>query len=102
MSKADGRTFLGQSTYGWKLCVIWKEGSIYWKKISDVMDYHPLATDEYAVSQSLDHEPEFKWWVTFVLKNCVGIIPLVKQRSAGYLKRKKRYGIIPPRTVEEA
>ena len=66
------------------------------------MDYHPLATDEYSVSQSLDHEPEFKWWVTFVLKNCVGIIPLVKQRSAGYLKRKKRYGIIPPRTVEEA
>ena len=66
------------------------------------MDSHPLATAEYAMSQSHEHEPEFKWWVTFVLKKRAGIIPLVKQRSERYLKRNNKYGINLPRTVEEA
>ena len=85
--KADGRTFLRSSTSGWKLCVLWKDGSTSWEKLLDLKELHPLETAEYAVSPSLEREPKFNWWVPFVLKNCARIISLLQQRSARYLKR---------------
>ena len=67
----------------------------------DLKESHPLETDEYYVSQSLEREPAFNWWVQFVLKKRDRIIYLVKQRSACYLKRNKKYGIVLPKMVEE-
>ena len=76
--KADGRTFLHRSTAGWQIFVLCKDGSTSWGNLSDLKESHPLDTAEYAVSQSLEHEPAFNWWVPFVLKKCDCIISLVK------------------------
>ena len=100
--KAYGRTLLGEPTAVWQLCVPWKDGYTSWEKISDLKDSHPLETTEYAVSQSLEHEAAFNWWITFVLKKCDRINSLVKQRSARYLKLNEKYGINFPKTVKEA
>ena len=59
VKKVDGRTFLRQSTFRWKLCVLWKDSFTSWENLSDLMDSHPLETVEYAVSQSLERDPAF-------------------------------------------
>ena len=61
---------------------------------------HPIETAEYAVSQGLEHEPAFNWWVTFVVKKREQIISQVKKRSARYLKRNEKFGIALPKTVK--
>ena len=59
VQKVDGRTFLRRSTAVWKLCVLWKNRSTSWGKLSDFEELHALETVEYAASQSLEREPEF-------------------------------------------
>ena len=34
--KADGRSFMRQTTAGWQLCIQWKDGSTSWDKLSDL------------------------------------------------------------------
>ena len=102
LRKSDGYKFLRQSTAGCQLCVIWKYRSTSWGKLSDIKELHPLEMAEYDVSQSLEREPAFNWWVPFVLKKRDRIISLVKQRSARYLKRNEKYRIILNKTVKEA
>ena len=56
-----GRSFMRRSTVGWKLYVQWRDGSKSWKALKDLKEYHPVDTDEYAMDQEIDHEPEFNW-----------------------------------------
>ncbi len=66
--RPDRRTYLKRSTIGWQVCCQWKDGSTSWENLADLKDSHPLETAEYAVTQSIDHEPAFNWWVPHVLK----------------------------------
>ena len=99
--KVYGRTFLRQYTNVWKLCVLRKDGSTSWENLLDLKELHPLETAEYAVSQSLEREPAFNWWVPFSLKKCDCIISIVKLRSACYLKLNEQYGINLPKMVKD-
>ena len=85
-NKEYGRTFLRRSTAGWQLCFLWKDSSNSWENILDLKESHPLETSKYSVSQSIEREPVFNWWVPFVMEKCTCIISLVKQRSARYTK----------------
>ena len=93
MRNEDGRAFLRQYTAGYQLCVLWKYVSTSWENLSDLKESHTIETAEYAVSQSLEREPAFNWWVKFPLKKRDHVISLVKQRSARYLTRNEKYGI---------
>ena len=84
--KSDGRTYMRRSTAGWQLCVLWKDGSTSWEKLSDLKSTHPAEVAEYAVSQDIADAPAFNWWVPYVLKKRDVIISLVKKRNARYLK----------------
>ena len=68
VKKADGRTFLRRSTDVWKLCVLCKDGSTSSENLLNLKELHPLDRAEYAVSQSLECELAFNWWVQFSLK----------------------------------
>ena len=46
--RADGRTYLQQSTAGWQLCCQWIDGLTSWESLSDLKNSHPLETAEYA------------------------------------------------------
>jgi hypothetical protein len=73
----DGRTYMKLSTIGWQVCCQWKDGSTSWENLADLKDLHPFETAKYAVTQGIDHEPAFNWWVSHVLKKRDRIISLV-------------------------
>ena len=101
--KADGRSYMRRTTAGWELCVLWKDGSTTWEKLSDMKESYPIECAEYAVSQSLQHDPAFNFWVNHVLKKREAIIKSVQQRkTTKYLKRHDKFGIAVPKTVKEA
>ena len=54
------------------------------------------------MSQSLDFEPAFNWWVPFVLRKHDCIISLVKKGNARYLKQDEKFGIKILKSVNEA
>jgi hypothetical protein len=54
------------------------------------------------VTQGIDHEPAFNWWVPRVLKKRDRIIFLVRKWTTRYIKRTHKFGIEVPKTVKEA
>ncbi len=100
--RAEGRTYLKQTTIGWQLCCQWKDGSTLWENLADLKELHPIETAEYAKVLGIDHEPVFNWWVPHVLKKRDRIISLVKNRNACYLKLTHKFGIKVPKTTKEA
>ena len=67
--KADGRSYMRRTTAGWELCVLWKDGSTTWENLSEMKESYPIECAEYAVSQSLQEDPTFNYWVSHVLKS---------------------------------
>ena len=64
-------------------------------------ELHSIECAKYAVAQDLQSEPDFNWWVNYVLKKRERSVSLVKKRSALYLERNEKFGIALPKTVEE-
>ncbi len=56
-----------------------------WVSLKDLKESHPLEMAEYAITQDIDHEPVFNWWVPQLLWLCKCIISLVKKRKMSYL-----------------
>jgi hypothetical protein len=96
------RTYMKCSIIGWQVCCQWKDGSTSWENLADLKESHPLETAEYAVTQGIDHEPTFNWWVPHVLKKRDRMISLVRKLTTRYLKRTHKFGIEVPKTVKEA
>ena len=100
--RADGRTYMRRSTVGWQICVTWKDGSSTWEKLSDMKESHPIKSAEYSVSQGIEFEPAFNYWVPFTLKKHERIIYLVNKWNACDLKCNKKFGIFIPNSFKEA
>ena len=58
---------LRKTTQGWKLCIEWKDGSTTWEPLKDLKEFNPIEVSEYAVANTIDHEPAFAWWVPELL-----------------------------------
>ena len=97
-----GRTFMWRCTFGWQLCVQWRDILLSWQALNHLKDLDPVETAEYAVSQEIYHKPEFNWRVNEVLKNMLRIISLVKKRNTRYLKKTHKLGIEVPKSVSQA
>ena len=54
------------------------------------------------MSQEIDNESAFNWWVKSVLKKRLIIISLVKKRNALYLKNTHNFGKELPKSVSKA
>ena len=68
VSKEDGyvRTRSGQrrfrkTTVGWKLYVLWKDGTKSWVPLKDLKETHPIELAEFAKANGLVSEPAFQW-----------------------------------------
>ena len=59
----QGRPVTCKTTVGWHICCQWKNGSTSLEKFSELKECHLVQTTEFAVSQGIDHEPAFNWWV---------------------------------------
>ena len=65
-------------------------------------EHYPVQTAEYAVSNNVDSEPAFNWWVGHVLKKRDRIISKVELCKKRFVKTNKKYGIDVHRNVEHA
>ena len=72
-----------------------------WQELRYLKEYHPVDTYEFTVSQEIDHEPAFNWWVKVVLKKRLRITSLVKKRSDCYLKKTHKFGVEVPKYVAQ-
>ena len=55
-----GKPMAHKSTAGWQSCCQLKDGSISLEKMSDLKESHPVQTDEFAIAQGVNHEPDFE------------------------------------------
>jgi hypothetical protein len=96
----NGRKHRRITTKGWKLYVLWKDGTTSWEPLSDLKEAYPIQTAEYAVANKLDHYPAFAWWVGPTLRRRNRIIASASNKR--YHKRMHKFGIELPKTVKEA
>ena len=54
------------------------------------------------MTQEINHDLAFNWWVNAVLKKRLQIISLVKNINACYLKKTDKFGIEVPKLVDQA
>ena len=54
------------------------------------------------MTNDIDTEPAFNYWVPHTLKKRDSIISLVKKRQTRYLKKTHKFGIDMPKTVKES
>ena len=97
-----GKQHNKRSKKGWEVCVIWKNGSTTWEKLSDFKECYPVQTAKYAVTNDIDTEPAFIYWVTHTLNKRDSIISIVKKQQTIYLKKTHKFGIEMPKKVKEA
>jgi hypothetical protein len=97
---ASGNIHKCRTTKGWRLCVQWKDGSTSWEPLKDMKESFPVQVAEFAISQGIQDEAAFTWWVKDVLKRKNRIIKAMKQ--ARTIRKTHKYGIQVPRSVKEA
>jgi hypothetical protein len=67
------------TTKGWHLIVAWKDGTSFSIPLREMENSYPLETAEYAISNKLEQEPAFAWWVPHVNQKKERIIAKVKK-----------------------
>ena len=87
------------TTRGSKLKFEWKDGTLSWIPLKDIKASNPVELSNYVVSNNIEYEPSFKWWVKDVLLKRYQIILKVK---AAYWRATHNFGIQVPKTVCES
>jgi Reverse transcriptase (RNA-dependent DNA polymerase) len=96
---SNGKRVRRYTTKGWKLCILWKDGSTSWETLTSVKEAFPVEIAEYAVARKIAEEPAFSWWVPYTLKKKARIVAAVNKR---YMLRTHKFGVEVPKTVQEA
>ena len=94
-----GRRRLRETTSGWSLLVLWKNGEEEWMPLNKLKQALPLDTAEFAVARGIDDEPAFKWWVPYTLRRRDRIIAGINSRIS---KVTHKYGVELPTSVNQA
>jgi hypothetical protein len=94
----NGKKHMRRTTKGWKLCVLWKDGSTSWERLADLKESNPVECAEYAVANKLTTHPAFAWWAPFTLKCRNRIIAAVNSR---YIRKSHKFGLELPKTVKQ-
>ena len=85
-----------KTTRGWKLCVKMKEDFTEWISLKDLKENNPVEISEYVVSNNIDHNPEFLWWVPYTLQKRN---PSISKLQKKYWRKKLRFGIEIPDSI---
>ena len=87
------------TTKGYDFLAKFRDGSESWIPLADLKEYNPLEIAEYDISNKLEKEPAFAWWVPHVIKKQNKIISVVA--SMVQIKNMK-YGMRIPTSITEA
>ena len=88
-----------KTTRGWKLQVLWKDGTTEWVSLKALKESNPVELVEYAKAHHIDDEPAFYWWVRDVLRKRQRIIGKLKSK---YWRTTHKFGIRLPKDAREA
>merc|ERR1739836_37296 len=55
-----------RTTRGWEFLVRWKGGSSDWVTLKELKESCPIQVADYAISNDLQDEPAFVWWMPHV------------------------------------
>ena len=88
-----------QTTRGWRLKILWKDGSESWVPLKLLKETHPVDVAEFAKAAGIDNEPAFCWWVPYTLRKRDRIISAINSRVR---KTTHKYGIEVPTSIEHA
>ena len=99
VKSSNGVSRRKETTKGYEINVLWKDGTTTWSKMKDVKDSYPVQLAEFAIENKINEEPAFAWWVPFVIKKKARIISKIKSK---YWLRTHKYGIRIPKSVKEA
>ena len=58
-----GRQKPRTTTKGWKLQVLWNDGTQSWIDLKFLNESSPVDVAEFAQTHGLDNKPAFKWWM---------------------------------------
>ena len=95
----SGQHCVRKTTAGWKLLVLWKNGTEQWISLSVMKNSNTFEVVEFAVDRGVERELAFSWWFPYSLRCCDRIISGVNSR----VKRvTHKYGVDLPRTVQDA
>lgn len=59
----NGNESYKRTTKGWKFLVEWKDGTSSWVKLRELNDSFPIKLAEYSITNKIQDEPVFIWWV---------------------------------------
>lgn len=85
-----------RTTCGWQLLIDWKDGTQDWVPLKDLNDSNPV---ELAITNGIDCEPSFYWWVPHVLEKHNYIISKLKKQ---YWWKSHKFGIQVPKSIDKA
>ena len=88
-----------KTTAGWKLLVLWINGTEKFTHLPVMNNSKPVDVAEYTVARGVDREPAFIWWVPYTLRCCERIIAGVNSRVKCVTHK---YGVELSCTVQEA
>jgi len=79
--------------------VEWKDGTTSWLPLKEIKETNPIEVASYAISNRIDAEPAFDWWVHDILHKKERLIKLSQKRAirTGY-----KFGLRVPDNVSEA
>ena len=95
----SGTKHTRETTFGWNLLVLRKDGSETWILLKDMNKSHPIEMDEFYKSHGIYKEPAFAWWIPYTLQKRDIIISAINTRTR---KTTQKYGIEILRTVKHA
>ena len=72
-----------------------KEDFTEWISLKDLKESNPAEISEYAVSNNIDHKPEFLWWVPYTLQKWNRIIYKLQKRQ-----KNREFGIEVPNSIK--
>ena len=70
----NGNKCKNQTTKGWEIYVQWRNGSSRWISLKELKNYYPMEVAYYKVSNKIQYQPAFAWWVPYTLKKRNSII----------------------------
>ena len=95
----NGNHVRKKTTKGWYFLVRWTDDTSSWIRLIDLKHSNPLELADFVLSNQLQDEPAFAWWLPHCIKKRDQIIASIQARSK---QTTHKYGIRVPRTVKEA
>jgi hypothetical protein len=88
-----------QTTVGRKFLVKWANGSWQWIDLKIHKESNPVQVTEYAMTRDIGEEPDFAWWVPYVLRKRDVTVSAMNSQVC---KTSHKYGIEIPSSVKHA